>query len=196
MLNNIPYIALEGADGCGKTSIITALKTGEISAGISPDDIYFIREPDQLPLSEVSNDPVIATYQFAVDRWRLHQKLSVLRSPKLIISDRCYISSLVYQGLLGDLPTSWIWSVNVPIIEKHPIDQIFWLDVSASLLDWRLAERDGKDPDSNFGPRIETLKLSRAYRKLQKDSLLTRIDASGPVEYTWHQIMTELRGMI
>lgn len=116
------YIALEGVDYCGKTRLLNQLCLTLKEIGEEP---LVIREPGSY--TQVIRDHVLEhcsdEFERAVmmlgDRILTHRQVikpylhlcQTRGNTPLIISDRCYLSSLVYQGVLCD--------DLVPIAEMH-----------------------------------------------------------------------------
>lgn len=111
------YIVLEGIDGAGKSTQIELLKEWLIANGL---DVETVVEPTDgdvgklirkiLTYPNATDDNIQKTLGllFAADRLVLMDKLEKLESEnKVIISDRSFYSSLVYQK-----PQEWIYEIN------------------------------------------------------------------------------------
>lgn len=102
------YIALEGIDGCGKTTQLERLSEYFKSKG---REVVITREPrksgiigdvvHQVLLGEVKLPSVSLQYLFSADRAANHQELVLpsLKEGKVVITDRCFWSAIVY-GIL------------------------------------------------------------------------------------------------
>ena len=116
------YIALEGIDGAGKTSVQAALRARLESVG---QDVVCVREPGGTPVgkalrSVLLHGPEVAPWaealMFAADR--VHLVTEVVR-PALargawVLSDRSVYSSLAYQGVGRGLGMERVRRVNEP----------------------------------------------------------------------------------
>ena len=99
------YIVFEGGECCGKTTILAMLKEKY------PDFVY-IREPGTTPFAmemrknifAMERDAVTDAYLFAVARSDLHEQITIpkMKAGETIISDRSFITSMVYQGYAND----------------------------------------------------------------------------------------------
>jgi dTMP kinase len=99
------YIAIEGIDGCGKTTQVTKLLEHFKNQG---KDVLQTREPSRkglvgelvhnILLAEVKVPAVALQYLFAADRAINQQEviLPALKSGKCLIADRCFWSALPY----------------------------------------------------------------------------------------------------
>jgi len=125
------YVVLCGTDGQGKTSVINKIQ--DYGA-----DAIFTREPyENIAPYE---DPIEASYQFAMDRYR-HMKDVIIPAKKAgkdIISDRSYICSLVYQSYDG-VDLQFLMSIQPPNL-VFP-DAVIWLQGDANIA----AQRSGED---------------------------------------------------
>jgi len=102
------YIALEGIDGCGKTTQVEKLAEYFRKQG---KDVVVTREPrkagligdlaHKILLGEVKVPSVSLQYLFSADRSIHHEELVLpsLKEGKVVISDRCFWSAIVY-GIL------------------------------------------------------------------------------------------------
>lgn len=102
------YIALEGIDGCGKTTQVEKLAEYFRKQG---KDVVVTREPrkegligdlaHKILLGEVKVPSVSLQYLFSADRSIHHEEviLPSLKEGKVVISDRCFWSAIVY-GIL------------------------------------------------------------------------------------------------
>lgn len=93
------YVMVVGIDGTGKTSLCNWLKTQ-----LNADKTVFTSEPyDRSCIDDKNTDPVIAAYNFAIDRYN-HMKnvvIPALNDGNNVISDRGYICNLAYQHFDG-----------------------------------------------------------------------------------------------
>lgn len=101
------FCVIEGVDGTGKTSLCNRLQDSGM-------DAIFTREPYDQGIKDLKGlDPVELAYKFAEDRYR-HMRdvvIPALKSDKHIISDRSYISNLVYQGRTKNIE-KWVMSIQ------------------------------------------------------------------------------------
>ena len=100
------YIALEGGDGSGKSTVAAAIAAHLEAAGA---EVLVVREPGGTPLGEVvrgllldsdSLDVWAEVFLFAAQRAELAREViaPALDSGKWVVSDRTYYSSIAYQG--------------------------------------------------------------------------------------------------
>ncbi|KIE64096.1 dTMP kinase [Candidatus Riesia pediculischaeffi] len=103
------YIAVEGLEGSGKTTMVEVIKEILIQEGIS--NVSTVREPGGTPISEEIRNLMkrrhiekisIKTELFMFYAARIQLLKNVispyLRCGKWVIGDRCFLSSYAYQG--------------------------------------------------------------------------------------------------
>ncbi len=123
------YVALEGIDGSGKTTIAGLLREMLVSRGI---ECVVVREPwtpEAKKLLAESRDlnPLVEAYLFAADRLVLHARVIAgeLEKGSLVIGDRSFIASLAYQVVRG-VPEEIVESINAFALKP---DITFLLDL-------------------------------------------------------------------
>ncbi|MBZ9570849.1 dTMP kinase [Methanobrevibacter sp. TMH8] len=131
------YIVLEGIDGAGKSTQITALKQWledsgfEVETFVEPTDSeigILIRKMLQNPSATDENIQKTLGLLFAADRLLLMDKIdSEEYCNKVIISDRSFYSSLAYQN-----PQNWIADIN-KFAKKPDIVLLLDLDVDIAI---------------------------------------------------------------
>ena len=131
------YIVLEGIDGAGKSTQITALKQWledsgfEVETFVEPTDSeigILIRKMLQNPSATDENIQKTLGLLFAADSLLLMDKIdSEEYCNKVIISDRSFYSSLAYQN-----PQNWIADIN-KFAKKPDIVLLLDLDVDIAI---------------------------------------------------------------
>jgi len=138
------YIVLEGIDGAGKSTQITALKEWLEDSGLEVETIVeptdsdvgiIIRKMLQNPKATEENIQKTLGLLFAADRLLLMEKIaSEEYCNKIILSDRSFYSSLAYQDY-----KNWIAEINK--FAKKP-DIVFLLDLDVDLAIERCSGED------------------------------------------------------
>lgn len=116
------YIALEGIDGAGKTSVQAALGRRLEAVG---QEVVCVREPGGTPVGEslrrvLLHGPAVAPWaevlMFAADRAQLVAEVvrPALARDAWVLSDRSVYSSLAYQGAGRRLGIDRVRRVNQP----------------------------------------------------------------------------------
>ncbi|MDD1774785.1 MAG: dTMP kinase [Methanobacterium sp.] len=160
------YICLEGIDGSGKSTQIKLLKKWLKEIG---QKVLTIREPTpsdvgllirKMLLSPRSNDE---DYQntlallFAADRTLLIEKIEKAESQnKVVISDRSYYSSMVYQN-----DQEWITQINKHA-KKPDVTILLDLDVETAL---KRCEGHDHFENTNFLGKVKNRYLELAEKE-------------------------------
>jgi dTMP kinase len=192
------YIALEGGDGSGKTTLSSALASRLRRHG---DEVVEVREPGGTPLGESIREllldsdhvePWAEVFLFAAQRAQL---VSDVVAPALergawVISDRTYYSSITYQGRARGLGEQVVREINEAGLEGILPGLVFVIEV---------------DPDTALGrqhrpDRIgsESVEFQRevrsAYRELAaaEPERVVLLDGSAPVDDLADQVMERL----
>lgn len=151
------YIALEGIDGTGKSSISEKLADKLMEQDYN---VMLVREPyttyinnsiDIVKLINLKYEEPILSCLFAADRLVLLEKIENFDG--IVISDRSKFSSYAYQGHLG-------YNYEVNCYMKHP-DLIIYLDVPTDVA----AERYGGDD------KFENIEFLKSVRQMYKGRL-------------------------
>ena len=131
------YICLEGIDGSGKSTQIELLEKWLKEMGHTVEKVVeptsspvgiLIREMLQEPQATDSHFQKVLALLFAADRMLLMDKIQQEESQnKIIISDRCFYSSMVYQS-----PSSWINEIN-KYIRKPDLVLLLDIDVDTAV---------------------------------------------------------------
>ena len=134
------FIVMEGPDGSGKTTQINLLEQYLKEAGY---ECLITREPGGTVIGEEVRElilnpeykemsPVTEMLLYAASRAQLvHEVLGpALEAGRIVISDRCVESSIVYQGIARNLGISTVAAVNAPGIGIYRPDGIFFIDLS------------------------------------------------------------------
>jgi len=144
------YIAVEGVDGCGSTLISKALADTLTEKGF---DVLWVHEPSSGPIGltirKVLADgidlaPTALLYLFLADRADLQRTVRAhlaKAETSVVVSDRCYWSSLVYQQ--DHYNMAYLKAVHdTPnlLVPSH----ILFLDVLADIAVKRALRRTGK----------------------------------------------------
>lgn len=125
------YICLEGIDGSGKTTQIKLLENWIEKCGLNILRVFeptnnsvgkLIREMLQSPDAISENFQITLALLFAADRTVLMRDITEAEAEdKIVISDRCFYSSMVYQN-----DSKWIAEINKHA--KKP-DLVILLDI-------------------------------------------------------------------
>lgn len=130
LLSQPRLITLEGGEGAGKTSAITAIRDRLLAAG---HDVVLTREPGGTPLAErirelllgAQDEPLAAETElllmFASRAQHVRQVVRpALRRGAFVISDRFTDSSYAYQGAGRGLDPEWIAALERRAVGLKP----------------------------------------------------------------------------
>lgn len=158
------YYVFEGTDGTGKSTI--AQEVHHILCDLDTDDHYnirYIREPE-FPIRDIimSEDTLDTTelLLFFADRY---QQFKEVEEGDIVIADRSYISSLVYQIEYKEIIGHRLFDELVKLGELPRITKLFVVESEKRLGDKenRLDETDREE-------------ISRIYDNLKEDMFIYR----------------------
>ncbi len=188
------YIALEGGDGSGKSTVSAALRTRLAELG---HPVIVVREPGGTPLGEAVRgllldsdriDDWAEVFLFAAQRAELVRQVvtPALDTGKWVISDRTYYSSIAYQGRARGLGVDLVRSINETGLGGVFPDHVIVLDVDPEKA---LARQD--DPDRIGSEDVEFQTAVRdGYLDLGRtDPLVSVLDGSLPIDDLVDEIM-------
>jgi dTMP kinase len=199
---NIQYIAIEGGEGAGKS---TATKT--IKKFFSGMEVFDTREPGGTDMAEdlrtmvkdpkgkYSGENVDLTTEillfFAARNQSLNNKIKPqLDKNKLVISDRCFLSSIAYQGA-GGANKELLASLSEHSLSIKP-DLIIYMDIDPVIGFTRVDSRGERDriekKDIDYFKDVRKEYLDYA----SKHSNVVTIDASRSLENVQEQIIAAL----
>lgn len=124
MIKHAPFITIEGVDKAGKSTLINLLNKNQELINWSRKRIIFTREPggyDNFKAEKLRNfilsnefDVLTQAYLFAACRNEhvVHSIIPNLSTGNIIISDRYIDSSIVYQGIIGNIGYENILKIN------------------------------------------------------------------------------------
>lgn len=204
------YIALEGIDGSGKTTQVEELAEYFKSKG---KEVVLTREPrkegligdivQQVLTGKVKMSSVGLQYLFSADR-HLHQEeviLPALKEGKVIISDRCFWSAIVY-GILDRMKSNYDYKMADALLVSQSIlsmyhqfivpDYTFLLKVTLQTAMSRIAGKD--DIKEIYEDREKLEKVIEGYNWLAKKfkKEITVADGEGNVEKVTESIVKEI----
>jgi dTMP kinase len=132
-------ISFEGLDGSGKTTQIEALGSWLFDRGIS---YLATREPGGTQFGEKIRhlimhpgeglDPLAEALLFQADRAQHFAKkvLPALDEGKIVITDRCFDSNIVYQGFVKNVGIAYVEELSVVAMRGRIPDLTILLDIS------------------------------------------------------------------
>jgi len=183
------YLAVEGVDGAGKTTVARALVAALEARG---DEVLLVREPGGTLTGEairhilLHSDDLVAAWTeamlFAASRAQLAAEVigPALQAGKVVVSDRTVYSSLAYQGGARGLGIEEVRRVNEAGLQGVWPDRVLLLQVDAAAA---LEREDAADRISVEGVALQQ-KVAEAYALISaaETERFRVIDASRPIE--------------
>lgn len=171
---NCSYLAFEGIDGSGKTTLINELSNKLTKSNV---DFKIVREPGGSKLGEgirellLSHDynvePTSEALLMSASRAQLIQEIvkPAINNGQLVITDRSAYSSVAYQGVGRDLGYQKIYELNDLAIDSFWPEKVILLDIDpkVSLSRQKVADRIGSGEISFFN------KVRDGYLQLAED---------------------------
>lgn len=192
------YLAVEGVDGAGKSTVCRELASRLQARGGS---VVEVREPGGTRLGEqirsiLLHGEAMALWTeallFAAQRAQLAAEViaPALARGDFVVSDRSYYSSLAYQGGARGLGIDRVRTVNEAGLDGVVPDlvAVLWLDP-----DDALSRQDGIDRIGGEGAAFQR-EVAAAYRRLAAEDpeRVHLVDGSRPVEAIVDEIMEML----
>ena len=222
------YIAFEGIDGAGKTTQAEILKKylekKGLPAGRQGRDVIFTKEPTQNPpIGTLIHDfikgkakfpPVSLQYLFAADR-EIHQKDLIepnLKKGKIVISDRCFWSSVAYGAedkvrarLQGEAANKRgadknenkeILLVSESILSMYHQfivpDATFYISVSSEIAISRISQMKKKQEYYETAEKLKNIQAGYDWLSKKFPDEIVVIDGEGPQEEVTADIVGRL----
>lgn len=192
------YIAIEGGDGSGKSTVTSALEERLLSEG---HQVLVVREPGSTELGEAIREllldgedmaPWSEAYLFAAQRAQLTAETvaPALEAGKWVISDRTYYSSIAYQGGARGLGLETVRSVNEAGLNGVEPDIVFVLDLEVGVA------LDRQESTDRIGGEHQQFHqaVRDAYRVLAADEpeRVILIDNTAPTDAVIERMMSHL----
>ena len=196
------FITFEGGEGSGKSTLIEALKKY-----LDENKVKYVavREPGGLELCEeirkilkYSKENINSRAEFllfSASRAQLVQEFIVpeLLKGKLVICDRYYDSSRVYQGYAGDIDDKDIMKVTNFATNKLVPKLTFFLDIDPVVAFERKGGQDKGDRIEQRNLKFHQ-KVREGYQKLAKEEKrFVVLDATLPVEELVDAVVQKLK---
>ena len=171
---NCSYLAFEGIDGSGKTTLIDELSKKLTESNV---DFNIVREPGGSKLGEGIRE-LLLSHDYDVDstseallmsasRAQLIQEIvkPAIDNGHVVITDRSAYSSVAYQGVGRDLGYQKIYELNDFAIDSFWPEKVILLDIDPkiSLSRQKIADRIGSGEISFFN------KVRDGYLQLAED---------------------------
>ncbi|MCB2223336.1 MAG: dTMP kinase [Actinobacteria bacterium] len=183
------YLAVEGVDGAGKTTVAAAIVSALEAEG---REVVAVREPGGTATGEAirrillhSDDSVAAWAEallFAASRAQLAAEVvaPALARGAVVVSDRTVYSSLAYQGGARGLGIGRVRDVNEAGLQGIWPDRVLLLEVDAAA---GLAREDAADRISVEGVALQS-RVAEAYAAMAAEDPVrfVVVDASRPIE--------------
>ncbi|NIA24987.1 MAG: dTMP kinase [Gammaproteobacteria bacterium] len=193
------YVALEGIEGAGKSTVAALLADRLREIG---HDVVIVREPGGTPIGEGIRSVLLhgddmadwtEALLFAAQRAQLAEDViaPALATGSWVIGDRSVYSSLAYQGGARRLGFDEVRAVNQAGLQGVWPDTVVLLRLSPRV---GLARQDGGDRIGNQGFEFQS-RVADAYEQLACDEPMRflTVDASRPVERVADDVMRALR---
>jgi len=206
------YVAIEGVDGSGKTTQAEKLteyfeKTGK--------QVIRTREPrkegiigdlvHQILRGERKMSPKALQYLFSTDRALHHEEViePSLKEGKVVISDRCFWSAVVY-GIL-DKSEEYGFDTANQILIAHSIlsmyhqfivpDFTFYLDVSLETALARIEKKHESSPKEMYEVKEKIEKVKKGYKWLLENfgDEIVKIDGEQSIGDVTKEIVAKLK---
>lgn len=126
-MNKGLFIALEGGEATGKTTTAKALKERLENEGF---EVVITREPGGIPSAEAIRNNImdyhvdakteVLLYLAARREHLVSKVIPALKEGKVVITDRFYLSSLVYQGYARGLGIDTVRELNHFVCDIYP----------------------------------------------------------------------------
>ncbi len=182
------YICLEGIDGSGKSTQILLLEEWLNNCGFEVMRIFeptdsdigrLIRKMLRDPGATGENFQKTLALLFAADRMVLMDKINAAEeSGKIVISDRCFYSSIVYQN-----DPSWLYELN-KFVKRPDITILLDLEVENAI-----KRCEGKD---SFENKVFLEKIRERYLELAQKNDFFIINSNNGI----NKILDEIKRII
>jgi dTMP kinase len=188
------YLALEGVDGSGKSTVAGALVDRLTRRGIAA---LVVREPGGTPLGEAVRELLLDSqklddwaevFLFAAQRAELAREVigPALAAGTWVISDRSYYSSIAYQGRARGLGEGKVREINETGLDDVVPDHVFVIDVDPGLA---LNRQDRPDRIGREGEEFQS-EVRACYLDLAaSEDKVTIIDGAMTVDEIVSQIV-------
>ena len=195
------YIALEGIEGTGKSTIAARLTSHLEATG---HEVLRVREPGGTVTGErirrvlLDPDGIVSPWSeallFAAARAQLAHELvgPALRSGSWVVSDRSVYSSLAYQGAGRGLGIAEVRSVNEPGLGDVWPEMVVLLRLDAAT---GLARQEDPDRIGAEGVVFQS-SVAHAFEDMavSDPDRFVVVDASRDVDNVWEQVLSHLEG--
>lgn len=152
-------VSFEGGEGCGKTTLMNNLKAYLEKNGI---DFISTREPGGIEENEKIREilkttenlsPITQILLFSASRSNLVDKVVIpnVESGKLVLMDRYFDSTRIYQGYCYDISDETIMNITNLAIKGMVPEITFFLDIDPVIAFRRKGGPDNKDVIENIG---------------------------------------------
>lgn len=194
--DNSRYIALEGGDGSGKTTLSAALSKRLREIG---DEAVEVREPGGTDLGETVREllldsdhvfPWAEVFLFAAQRAQLAREVvaPALERGAWVISDRTYYSSIAYQGGARGLGRERVREINELGLEGIVPGFVFVIEVDPTTA---LGRQHREDRIGGEGADFQA-RVREAYREIASDDpeRVFLLDGAMSVDHLVEAILT------
>lgn len=207
------YIAIEGIDGCGKTTQAKILSDYFKKKG---KEVILTREPrkkgiigdlvQKVLLGQTNMHPKAFQYLFTADRVMHYEDVIIpsLKSGKIVMSDRCFWSAIVY-GILDRVNRKYNLKEAEQILIAQSIlsmyhqftipDYSFYLKISLNTSLERIKKKHKKDQKEIYEKKEKLDQVIKGYNWLSekfKDEIII-IDGEKSVEKVTEDILKRIK---
>ena len=195
-------ITFEGGEGCGKTTLLNNLKKYLDDNNV---DYICTREPGGLEECEKIRDILKTTPNlsaitqlmlFSASRSNLVDKLVLpnLNSGRIVLMDRYYDSSRIYQGYCGDISDEKVMQITNMAIKGAVPQLTFFLDIDPEVAFKRKGGPDKGDVIENAGLEFHH-KVRQGFLELAKKepNRFKVIDATMPADEVFKTVVGILK---
>lgn len=201
------YIALEGIDGSGKTTQVEKLSKHFKSQG---REVVVTREPRKdgligelvrkVLLGEEKLPTVSIQYLFSADRAAHHEEIvtPALKDGKIVITDRCFWSAIVYgildrTGGIYDKKDANLLLISQSILSMYHQfivpDTTFYLKISLASALKRLAAKSDKKEIYEHEDKLEKVLEGYDYLQNRFPDSIVEINGEGGIEEVTKRIL-------
>ena len=188
------YVALEGVDGSGKSTVGKALVARLAAVG---EEAILVREPGGTEVGEVvrslllesdSIDDWAEVFLFAAQRAELAREVisPALDAGTWVVSDRTYYSSIAYQGRARGLGEEKVRFINETGLDGIVPDHVFVLDTEP---DVALARQNSPDRIGREGLDFQAAVRSCYLDLARTEDKVSVLDGSLSVDEMVERIM-------